>query len=180
MRKHLKPNIDKWLHRAIPIYLVGMALAPVDDLLPRNGWGQIGTVIAFTAITAFWLSLYHGGRRFCEYCAANSPLDGNDTAEKKRSTLRFFHQSRTWWGIGYLLVFIVVPFLLPMVWPRFIGDALLTPGFIWYVWSGRIHGLLRPWCPYCHHGRGDGGDGLWEPSPGPSHGRPLPVGPSNG
>lgn len=176
----LKPDMDKWIHRAVPLYIIGMAANPFEEFLPKGIWSGVGLVIAMLVLVFMMLSLYHGGARFCEYCADDTPLDGDAAAVKKRPTLRFFHQSRSWWGFSYLVTFVMVPLVLHRIWPLFIGEVLLTPGFLWFIWSGRVHGLLKPWCPYCHHGRGKGGDGLWEPSPEPSDGRPLPVGPSNG
>lgn len=168
-----KIDIEKWTHRAMPLY-ISLIIAGVPlNLLPVNWWSRLINAAYIVPVLALVVLGAMHGEKFCEYCAAATPADGDTAARKKRRTLRFYHQLTSLWGLAYLVAVIAVPMALPRVWPSLIASLVLMPGLLWMVWSIRVHDLLKPWCPWCH--RGNGGDDLREPSPGPSHGVPLPV-----
>ena len=167
-------DTEKWSHRATPLYMTLLVLGGPLGLLPEHWWTRIINVaFLLPAIGLIILGQIHG-ERFCEYCATSSPADGPGAARKKRRSLKFYHRFCSVWGLLYLALVIATPMVLPRVWPSFIGWAVLMPGFLWMIWAIRVHNLLKPWCPWCNHGRGDG-DGLAEPTPGPTYSIPIPV-----
>jgi len=169
-------DIDKWSHRAMPLYMVSILGSGGLGFLPEHQWWSrlISTVYIFPVLGFIILGQLHNTTSFCEYCAEKTPADTGTAVHQKRRSLRFYHRFMSWGGLLYLAAVIAVPSVLPRVWPSFIGWAALMPGFLWMIWSMRVHDLLKPWCPWC---RNDGwnDDLIEEPAPDP-HGRPLPVG----
>lgn len=166
-------DLEKWSHRATPIYMILIAATAPTAFLPDRWWARlINLPIILILLAAICIGQFHG-KMFCEYCAANTPADGVEAARKKRRPLKAYHRlTASWTGVAYLGAVIIVPYVLPKVWPSFIAWAALMPGLLWMLWAVRVHDLLKPWCPWCRDEGWD--DDLVEPSPDP-HGREIPI-----
>lgn len=156
-------DMEKWTHRAAPLLIATVVLSSPTVLLPSNWWGRlINTAVVLPLVTLVMLNLYHG-KRFCEYCAEDTPADGLATARRKSRTLKFYHRSITPYGLVYLAAMLAVPNMLPRLWPFAVAYVAFQPGLLFFIWATRTHNLLEPWCPWCNGGDG----GLREPSPDP-------------
>lgn len=106
----------------------------------------------------------------CVRCA-RIPVNGGEAAEEQMPWLHWYHYVGTYlisaaaflWGVSWML-----PNTAPGRILTAAGAFLLLP---WGVLH-RVHGRLKPWCPWC---RDDGGHEDRESDPDPSRNKPAPV-----
>lgn len=148
-------------HRAVFFAWAGIVLYAAGALSWKTpAEGPAVTVSVFVIIAAAATSWYHG-RRLCERCIAETPLDPQAEVEKRMRVLRAHHSRRmrvienTGFGIVFLCQFISYFSRGWALWALILISAVLfSQGITLYIWDR--HGRLRPWCPWCHWG--DGGN----------------------
>lgn len=137
-------------------------------LLPVLAYGAASLLLVMTALD---MTVYHTTTP-CVRCAANPPTNGGEDAERLSFMLRLFHATCFWLPLvagGIWLASWLLPGTGTGRAMFGLAASLLLP---WGVLS-RVHGRLRPWCPWCR--KGGGGDHTHEDAPDPTHNQPVPV-----
>lgn len=145
-------------------YLPWLQLATIPgEWAPRHSaWGWLAGPVTGVAMVSLMLHFIHG-RRLCEPCIAEGPLDGPERGERGKGRLRAYHT-----GIPVLLLVLVGL----LVWQLMVSDETMSNalgtasvlGCAALFWTTAWHGRLVPWCPVCNP-RGD--DGGWDRTPAP-------------
>lgn len=171
-------RISRLAHAAPPAFLVLAVLYVVamgTILMP--GMSVISTVLlACVVVTQLVLgySCWRHQRMLCPRCAAMTPLNCQQEAERQDRKLRNYHDPRIGL-VGLALMFLPqilgLVFDLPLIVGQAgIGVALAITALIMQAWN--VHLLLQPWCRYCRRRRRrweDGGPREPSPDPAPSN-----------
>lgn len=180
-RRSLLRTIGHYADPALPFFYV---INGVWAMLITEKESAITVVVSVLLSAAFFFGLFadlviHRGS-LCELCAAATPLNGAEKAERHLRTLRMVHY---WTGgtthyrlplrlfglmSGTLALNALTGLLVDP--PKPYGSMLLFVTFTLpmavFSWGAYRHNRLHPWCPYCDW-RG-GGDKETVVAPGPA------------
>lgn len=162
-----EPRLVPFLAHKEPLY---MALGPflmVGIVLLHDPYSLALVIVSVLSGTAVIRASHrHQFHYLCPRCAAATPLNGPEAAERHQRMLYATHwlldnrrKGMTWLRTGYSVVMVVALYALLLA--RAPWWALLLPGVaIYALWAAEAwlrlrHRPLQPWCKLC--GWGDGG-----------------------
>lgn len=170
-------KLREWKHRHWGEHaLVGaMVVGSASDWTPVSDKVSdiIGWMVGGAMIVAFVVHFSHLRGALCEDCIKAMPLDGHETARRRKPLLWAYHRlydSRN--TMLYVLLGLVAVsalagnFLEKRSAPSLILFNLVTLGIIGIYVANGVHRRLQPWCPYCRWGRDDE-DETVAPAPAP-------------
>jgi hypothetical protein len=140
---------------------------------PDGATSNLRAAMSATFVAAFLAQRVHDAH-LCARCIAAWPLDGSDTALRKRRWLRLYHLPsevlgpRTRGKVAALLAAVVAVGIVGLLIPQqvnYAGAAALDLLIAALNYATLLHHRLDAWCPWC---RRDDGGGVHEPTPDPS------------
>jgi hypothetical protein len=128
-----------------------------DDLAGQpHGWPRGVLSVFVVAFIACWYSeMRWHGRRLCERCARQSPIDPDRAVRRWRPALRWAHMERAHKAcLAVYLALVMTELAWNMDGYRRYADIAVV-SFIVFTWViQRAHSALQPWCPWCDWGEG--------------------------
>lgn len=135
-----------WLAHMQPLVIAGaFAIYLIDAVaVPLAIPALVATLAVFVTIAAEVWHVF----RLCPRCAANTPLNGPETARRRSDWLRLHHALRPRWP---MLILFTAGITLA-VFTRVPSAVALAPLYVeWVVEAAASlrHRPLEPWCPQC-------------------------------
>lgn len=137
-------------------------------------YAPMHAAIAVGLVAAFLAQRVHDAH-LCPRCIAAWPLDGSDTALRKRRWLRLYHLPsevlgpRTRGKVVALLAAVVAVGIVGLPIPQQVNYAITAALDLLVAalnYAVLLHHIFDAWCPWCRRDGGDGG--VHEPTPDPS------------
>jgi len=161
----VRPWVARLGHHAKPpltVIVVAFAVAPDFHV---HGWWQVLRLLPAAVVITLLAASYVHDRGLCGQCIARFPLDVQAQADAKVGTLRLAHRLDHPLTNSAFYAVLGVLALSEWYWQPHIGrwqwSQFSITFALWVIVVHRaesIHSRLQVACPFCHWGRGHGGD----------------------